>query len=86
MLTLKLFNWEFIITLKIRCEEDTLKICYKLKSKFFISLYQRKVFPPNGAGSLILFLPMVPDLYLIACISTQVGGREKLYKDDYIVW
>ena len=73
---------ELIIIQNIRCAEDTLKICHQFKSKFFISPYQRRFSPPNPAGSLILFLPMGPDLYIIACISTHVGGTEKLCKDQ----
>ena len=33
-----------------------------------------------------MFPQFGPDLYFTACISAHVGGTEKLYKDETIVW
>ena len=42
------------------------------------------IFPPNGAGTLYVLLPMGPELYNTAFISAYVGGTEKLHKDEII--
>ena len=52
---------------------------------WFVEPLLRNPFPPNRAGSLNLFLPTVPDLYLTAYISAHVGSTEKLYKVEIIV-
>ena len=33
-----------------------------------------------------MFPQFGPDLYITACMSAHVGGTEKLYKDEIIVW